>query len=57
MTCVSMGNPHVIFFVDDVSKIDLERVGPQIENDPLFPKRTNVEFVERHKDSSLMTRV
>ena len=46
MTCVSMGNPHAVFFVDDVAKIALERVGPAIENDPLFPKRTNVEFVQ-----------
>ncbi len=56
MTCVSMGNPHAIFFVDDVAKIDLEKVGPAIENDPLFPRRTNVEFVQV-KDGVLLTRV
>lgn len=56
MTCVSMGNPHAVFFVDDVSKIDLEKVGPKIETDPLFPRKTNVEFVQVQGDA-LLTRV
>lgn len=43
---VSMGNPHVVFFVDDAEAVDLERFGPMIENHALFPKRTNVEVVE-----------
>ncbi len=43
---VSMGNPHVVFFVDDAEGIDLERFGPMIETHALFPKRTNVEVVE-----------
>ena len=46
ITCVSMGNPHVILFVKDVDAIPLEVVGPKIETDPLFPRKTNVEFVE-----------
>ena len=46
MTCVSMGNPHTVFFCDDVSAMELERIGPAIENHRLFPKRTNVHFVE-----------
>lgn len=41
---VSMGNPHAVFFTDDVESIALEQWGPVIENDPLFPKKTNVEF-------------
>jgi len=45
-TCVSMGNPHCIVFVDDVQKIDLGTIGPQFENHPVFPQRTNVEFIE-----------
>lgn len=57
MTCVSMGNPHAIFFVDDVAKVPLEEWGPKIETDPLFPKKTNVEFVQQRKDSTLLTRV
>ncbi len=46
MTCVSMGNPHVVIFVEDVTKIPLEQVGPEIEKHPLFPQRTNAHFVE-----------
>ena len=45
MTCVSMGNPHAVFFCDDPDAIDLSRVGPAVENYPLFPNRTNVHFV------------
>jgi diaminopimelate epimerase len=46
MTCVSMGNPHAVFFCDDVAAVELENIGPEIENHNLFPKRTNVHFVQ-----------
>jgi diaminopimelate epimerase len=46
MTCVSMGNPHAVFFVDDVESIDLEHLGPAIENHNFFPQRINVHFVQ-----------
>ena len=46
MSCVSMGNPHAIFFCDDVASVELEMVGPAIENHSLFPSRTNVHFVQ-----------
>jgi diaminopimelate epimerase len=39
---VNVGNPHVVFFVDDPDAVELERLGPTIENDPLFPERVNV---------------
>ena len=39
---VNVGNPHIIFFVDDTDAVDLARLGPLIENDPLFPERVNV---------------
>lgn len=42
---VGMGNPHCVFFVDDVEAVDLAVLGPRVEHDPLFPERTNVEFV------------
>jgi len=45
ITCVSMGNPHCIIFVNDVQSIPVEKVGPKIENHPLFPEKTNVEFI------------
>ncbi len=46
MTCVSMGNPHAVVFVDDVMNFDIEKYGPHFENHERFPKRTNTEFVE-----------
>jgi diaminopimelate epimerase len=46
VTCVSMGNPHCITFVDDVAAIPLEAIGPLFENHPVFPQRTNTEFIE-----------
>jgi diaminopimelate epimerase len=45
MTCVSMGNPHAVFFTDDLSAIELEKVGPVIERHELFPQRINAHFV------------
>ena len=46
MTCVSMGNPHAVVFVDDVPHFELEKYGPLFENHVRFPKRTNTEFVQ-----------
>jgi len=46
ITCISMGNPHCVIFVDDVEQFPVEQYGPVIENHPLFPRRINVEFVE-----------
>jgi diaminopimelate epimerase len=57
ITCVNMGNPHTIIFVEDVSKICLEKYGPLIENHPLFPEKTNVEFVEVIHKNHLKMRV
>ena len=45
---VNVGNPHVVFFVDDADGVDLERLGPLIENDPLFPQRVNVNIASVH---------
>ena len=46
ITCVSMGNPHAIVFMDDVANLDIDAVGPYFENHEIFPNRTNTEFVE-----------
>ncbi len=46
MTCVSMGNPHAVVFVDDTANFELEKYGPHFENHERFPKRTNTEFVQ-----------
>ncbi|GAX38105.1 diaminopimelate epimerase [Nodularia sp. NIES-3585] len=46
VTCVSMGNPHCITFVEDVAAIPLEIIGPQFEHHPAFPQRINTEFIQ-----------
>lgn len=46
MTCVSMGNPHAIIFMNNVKDLDIEAIGSYFENHTVFPKRTNTEFVE-----------
>ncbi len=46
VTCVSMGNPHAVFFCDDVDRIDLNVLGPAIERHEAFPQRINVHFAE-----------
>ena len=45
VTCVSMGNPHAVIFVDDVAGLELTKIGPGLEHHPLFPDRINTEFV------------
>ena len=44
--CVNVGNPHIIFFVKDCEKVDIEKIGPKIENHHYFPERVNVTFAE-----------
>lgn len=47
ITCVSMGNPHAVTFIDeDVKKFPIEKIGPKVENHPMFPDRVNTEFVQ-----------
>lgn len=46
VTCVSMGNPHAVVFVDQTGEMDLEEIGPHFEHHAAFPNRTNTEFVE-----------
>jgi diaminopimelate epimerase len=46
ITCVSMGNPHAVIFIDDVAGFNVAKYGPVIENHELFPKRVNVEFIQ-----------
>jgi diaminopimelate epimerase len=56
ITAVSMGNPHVVIFDDNVKSLDLERLGPQIENHKAFPERTNVQFVQVCNSSEIILR-
>ena len=57
MTCVSMGNPHAVIFVDDADSFDVHGVGAEIEVNPLFPRKTNVEFVTVKDRTHLRMRV
>jgi len=56
VSCVSMGNPHAVVFVDDPDSTPVERLGPAIENHPAFPNRVNVEFVTPHGRSRISQR-
>lgn len=56
-TCVSMGNPHAITFVDDVDNFDVNKYGSILESDPSFPRRANIEFVEVIDNNNLKMRV
>lgn len=57
VTCVSMGNPHCITFVEDVAAVALETVGPQFEHNPAFPQRTNTEFIQVIRSEYVKMRV
>ena len=57
MTCVSMGNPHAVVFMDNVADLDIEAVGPYFENHKRFPRRTNTEFVKVIDRQTLEMRV
>lgn len=57
ITCVSMGNPHCITFVNDVQSISVDEIGPKIENNPLFPEKTNVEFIQVLNNQEINFRV
>lgn len=57
ITCVSMGNPHCVQFVDDVASAPVTTLGPRIENHEAFPQRTNVEFIRIERPDLLHMRV
>ncbi len=57
ISCVSMGNPHCVLYVDDLEQIDLERVGPRFERHPFFPKRVNTEFIKVLSPNEVRMRV
>ncbi len=57
MTCVSMGNPHAVVFVDDVDGLPIEKIGPLFENHERFPRRVNTEFVKVIDEGTALMRV
>ncbi|MBL4739692.1 MAG: diaminopimelate epimerase, partial [Sneathiella sp.] len=54
---VNMGNPHLVFFVEDAEKIDLEKWGPILEHDPLLPEKANISVASLNTDGSIRLRV
>ena len=56
VTCVSMGNPHAVLYCRQVSKVPLEVVGPSLETNEAFPRRTNVHFVQVHSPGEVTMR-
>lgn len=57
MTCVSMGNPHAVVFMDDVTDLKIEEIGPYFENHERFPNRMNTEFVKILDEKTVQMRV
>jgi len=57
ISCVSMGNPHSVVFIKDIDKLDLPVLGPKFEKNPVFPKKTNTEFIEVLNRSTVKMRV
>ena len=57
MTCVSMGNPHAVVFVENVEDLNLEELGPQFEGNPCFPNRVNTEFIQVLDENRIRMRV
>ena len=57
ISCVNVGNPHCVVFVNRVDAIDIERVGPMFENDPIFPDRVNTEFARVVDKNTIKMRV
>ncbi|MCD7873366.1 MAG: carbamoyl-phosphate synthase large subunit, partial [Clostridiales bacterium] len=57
ITCLSMGNPHCVVFVENVDKVEIEKIGPKFENAEIFPERINTEFVRVVNSRTLKMRV
>ena len=55
--CLNVGNPHIVFFVDDCFKYDLKKIGPLIENYELFPEKINVTFAQIKDSSNILVNV
>ena len=56
-TCVSMGNPHAVILLEDIDKLDIEKYGREIECNPIFPNKTNVEFINVEDRKHIKMRV
>jgi len=57
INCISMGNPHCVIFVKDVNQIDIEKIGPKLECNKIFPNRSNIEFIQIMNEKEITMRV
>lgn len=57
ITCVSMGNPHAVTFIDDTDSLEIEKIGPLFENNEIFPDRVNTEFIKVVDRNNIKMRV
>lgn len=57
ITCVSMGNPHAVTFIDDTDSLEIEKIGPLFENNEIFPDRVNTEFIQVVDKNNIKMRV
>ncbi|HTN71574.1 MAG TPA: diaminopimelate epimerase [Methylomirabilota bacterium] len=57
VTCVSMGNPHCVLYMDEIDSLDLEKIGPRFEHHAFFPKRVNTEFIKIISSKEVKMRV
>jgi diaminopimelate epimerase len=55
--CVNVGNPHAVFFIDDIAKIDIAEIGPKLERHAMFPERANIEFAQIINENQIRMRV
>ncbi|MDS0526370.1 diaminopimelate epimerase [Clostridium sp. SHJSY1] len=57
ITCVSMGNPHCVVYMDNIDDLEIEKIGPRFENHSMFPERINTEFIQVIDEKTLKMRV
>ena len=57
ITCVSVGNPHCVVFMDNIEKLDIDKIGPQFETNEIFPERVNAEFATVLDEHTIKMRV
>lgn len=57
ITCVSMGNPHAVTFINDTDNLEIEKIGPKFENNEIFPDKVNTEFIQIIDKNTLKMRV
>lgn len=57
ITCVSMGNPHAVTFIDDTENLEIEKIGPKFENNEIFPDKVNTEFIQIIDKNTVKMRV